>query len=568
MPQPQQKKKRLGQMLLAEGLVTELQLERALREQKGSGNRLGKVLRDLGYVNEEGIIKVLGKQMNIPHIALNNIVVDPAVVHLIPEMVARRHQVIPLYKKGSNLTLAMVDPLNVFAIDDIQQITGLQISPAVGTEREILKAIERFYSGTGNMEQAIRDADLKSMVEGEALSPKEAEQAEESPVINFVNSLIGQAVKEGASDVHFEPDREGIQIRYRVDGLLHDVMIAPKSLQAGVISRIKILSQLDISEKRVPQDGRFEIKVGEKDIDIRISTLPTAFGEKIVMRLLDKGSVLIGLEGLGFNSETLKEFDRYFRRPFGLILVTGATGSGKTTTLYSVLQMINTPEKNIVTIEDPVEYQLKRITQVQVNEKVGVSFATGLRSILRQDPDVVMVGEIRDGETANLAIQAALTGHLVLSTLHTNDAPGAVARLIDMGAEPFLIASSLTAVVSQKLVRKICKACAAPDNPPQDLIERLELAPLLAKKKGTLMKGTGCAECRGNGYAGRIGLYEFLPVNDAIRALVVSRASSSEIQKAALKSSYRPLRTQGIFKALEGHTSLEEVLRVTQDIEL
>jgi len=568
MPQPQQKKKRLGQMLLAEGLVTELQLERALREQKTSGNRLGKVLRDLGYVNEEGIIKVLGKQMNIPHIALNNIVVDPAVVHLVPEMVARRHQVIPLYKKGSNLTLAMVDPLNVFAIDDIQQITRLEISPAVGTEREILKAIERFYSGTGTMQQAIRDADLKAMVEGEAFSPEEVEQAEDSPVINFVNSLIGQAVKEGASDVHFEPEKEGIQIRYRVDGLLHDVMSAPKSLQAGVISRIKILANMDIAEKRVPQDGRFEIKVGEKDIDIRISTLPTAYGEKIVMRLLDKVSILIGLEELGFKKETLDDFDRYFRRPYGLILVTGATGSGKTTTLYSVLQTINTPEKNIVTIEDPVEYQLKRITQVQVNTKVGVTFATGLRSILRQDPDVVMVGEIRDRDTANLAIQAALTGHLVLSTLHTNDAPGAVARLIDMGAEPFLIASSLTAVVSQKLIRKVCIGCAAPYAPPRDLVESLELDKHLAGKALKLLKGTGCADCRGSGYAGRIGLYEFLPITDAIRELIVRRASSVEIRKGANRAQYRSLRSEGILKALEGLTSLEEVLRVTQEIEL
>ncbi len=570
MPFPQQKKKRLGEMLLAAGLLTELQLERALREQKKSGIRLGKVLRELGYVDEEGIIAVLGKQMGIPHIALSRIVIDPAVVNIVPELVARRHQVLPLFKKEQTLTLAMVDPLNVFAIDDIQQITDLEIVPVVGTEREILKAIERYYSGTGAMQEAIRDADKYAMLDIEDFIPQQEEEDDDSPAIKFVNTLIGQAVNEGASDIHLEPDREIIQIRYRVDGLLHDVMCAPKSLQAGVISRIKILGNLDIAEKRVPQDGRFEIKVGEKDIDIRISTLPTVFGEKIVMRLLDKRSVLIGLEELGFKKETLHHFDRYFRRPHGLILVTGATGSGKTTTLYSILQTINTPEKNIVTIEDPVEYQLKRITQVQVNSKVGVTFASGLRSILRQDPDVVMVGEIRDGDTVTLTIQAALTGHLVLSTLHTNDAPGAVARLIDMGAEPFLIASSLTAIVSQKLVRKCCTGCAAPDSPPEELLSRLGIHDLLATqgKTADFLKGTGCAECRGTGYSGRLGLYEFLPVNDSIRALIVRQASSAEIGKAALQIPYySSLRSEGVLKAIQGLTTLEEVLRVTQDLE-
>lgn len=569
MPLPQQKKKMLGEMLIAEGLITQMQLDKALREQEFNGGRLGRVLGNLGYVTEEGIIKVLGKQMGISHVELGRIVIDPDVVHLVPELVARRHQVLPLFKKGTSLTLAMVDPLNVFAIDDIHQITGLEINPAVGTEREIIKAIERFYSGTGTMQDAIREADLKGMMEVEESIPEQADLAEDSPVVKFVNTLLGQAVKEGASDVHLEPDGEIIRIRYRVDGLLHDVMTAPKSLQAGVISRIKILASLDIAEKRVPQDGRFEMKVGEKDIDIRLSTLPTIFGEKIVMRLLDKMSVLIGLKELGFEAEILQDFDRYFRRPYGLILVTGSTGSGKTTTLYAVLQTINTPEKNIVTIEDPVEYQLKRITQVQVNMKVGVTFANGLRSILRQDPDVVMVGEIRDRDTATIAIQAALTGHLVMSTLHTNDAPGAIARLIDMGAEPFLIASSLTAVVAEKLVRRLCKGCVSPYTPPADLLERLGMRDLLeSRQQLSFSKGTGCAECRGTGYTGRVGLFELLPVDDAIRSLIVSRASSAEIRKAALQAKYRPLRTDGILKALQGLTTLEEVLRVTQEIDI
>jgi len=569
MQRPQQKKKRLGQILLAEGLLTELQLERALSVQKESGVRLGKVLRELGYVDEEKFIAVLGKQMGITHVDLSRMAVDPKVVHLIPELTARRHQVLPIFKRDNTLTLAMVDPLNVFAIDDIQQISGLEIIPAVGTEHEILKAIERYFSGTGAMQEAIRDADRDTIEHIDDFPSAQDTQDEDSPAIKFVNTLIGQAVSEGASDIHLEPDHDTIQVRYRVDGLLHDVTTAPKSLQAGVISRVKILGSMDIAERRVPQDGRFEMNVGDKEVDIRVSTLPTVFGEKVVMRLLDKASILIGLEKLGFKKKTLDEFSRFFRRPHGFILVTGATGSGKTTTLYSVLQTINTPEKNIVTIEDPVEYQLKRITQVQVNPKVGVTFSTGLRSILRQDPDVVMIGEIRDRETVTLAIQAALTGHLVLSTLHTNDAPGALARLIDMGAEPFLIASSLVAVVSQKLVRKLCKACAVPYNPPEDLVMRLGIRDLMENQDETIRisKGTGCAECRGTGYSGRIGLYEFLPINEAIRELIVSRASSVEIGKAASQTHYRTLRSEGILKAIQGLTSLEEVLRVTQEIE-
>ncbi len=571
MPLFEQKKKRLGEMLIAEGIITELQLERALREQKDSGSRLGKVLRDLEYVTEDEIIKVLGKQMGIPHIELSTTVVDTDVICLVPELVARRYQILPLFKKDKTLTLSMVDPLNVFAIDEIQHLTGLEIIPMVGTEREILKAIERYYSGSGAMEEAIRDASLKSVGDvGDFIEEQdeEGEEDKDSPAIKFVNTMIGQAIKEGASDIHFEPDGEIIQIRYRVDGLLRDVTTAPIAMQAPVVSRLKILASLDISEKRIPQDGRFEMKVSAKDIDIRLSTLPTMFGEKIVMRLLDKMSILVGLEELGFKTETLQDFGKYFRRPHGLILVTGATGSGKTTTLYSVLQTINTQEKNIVTVEDPVEYQLKRITQVQVNERVGVTFSSGLRSILRQDPDVVMIGEIRDRDTAALAIQAALTGHLVLSTLHTNDAPGAIARIVDMGAEPFLVASSLSAVVAQKLIRKVCKGCAAPYTPPEDLIERLGMREQLVNHASAMiLKGTGCAECRGTGYVGRLGLYEFLPVSNAIRNLIVSRASSAEIQKIALEEgAYKPLREEGILKMLQGLTTLDEVLRVTQEI--
>jgi len=555
-------------MLIAEGLLNQDQLDRALKEQKRLGGRLGSVLRSLKYVTEEDIIRVLGRQMGIPHMALSSIIIDPDVIELVPELAARRHQVLPLFKKAGALTLAMADPLNVFAIDDIQQATGCRISPVVVTEEELLRAIDRYYGGPGVPQGALRETELRPLEKTSESPADSAVPAEDSPVIKFVNTLIAQAVKEGASDIHVEPEGETIRIRYRVDGLLRDVMTVPKALQAGIASRIKVMADLDIAERRVPQDGRVEVDVAGKPIDIRLSTLPSILGEKIVMRLLDKGSVLLGLKELGFSEATLPRFERLAQRPYGLILVTGATGSGKTTTLYSLLQSINTPEKNIVTIEDPVEYQLKRITQVQVNPKAGITFANGLRSILRQDPDVVMVGEIRDRETATIAIQAALTGHLVMSTLHTNDAAGAVARLVDMGAEPFLIASALTAVVAQKLVRKICQKCKTAYLPPRELIEELGLAsPSSETDQVSWAKGTGCKACRASGYTGRIGIYELLPIDDAVRALVISRSSSSEIRKLAHAAGNRSLRIEGLAKVFEGITTLEEILRVTQDIE-
>src|SRR3990172_4162288 len=431
MPLPQQKRKKLGEMLIAEGLISREQLERALAEQRQHGGRIGTILRSLGFVTEDDIIKVRGKQMGIQPVMLSNIIIDPDVVKIIPETLARRYQIIPLFKKDKAVTLAMVDPLNVFAVDDIRRLTGMEIEPVVSSETEIMKAIARFYSRTGTMEEAVRTFDERRVKQdrrtgldrrrGEMLVEDQffidaqgAELAfgdegtsletiaEDTPVIKLVNTMIAQAVREGASDIHIEPDAEVLRIRYRVDGLLHEVMTPPRHLQAGVPSRIKIMADLDIAEKRVPQDGRIQMKVGEKDIDIRLATLPTIFGEKIVMRLLDKGSLLLGLEQLGFSPETLKKFKKMITRPYGLLLVTGPTGSGKTTTLYSVLSSINSLEKNIITIEDPVEYQIKMINQVQVNPKVGITFANGLRSILRQDPDIIMVGEIRDRETATM----------------------------------------------------------------------------------------------------------------------------------------------------------------------
>ncbi len=388
--------------------------------------------------------------------------------------------------------------------------------------------------------------------------------AEDAPIIKLVNIMIAQAVREGASDIHVEPEEEVVRIRYRVDGIMRDAMSPPKNLHAGVTSRIKIMADLDIAERRIPQDGRIRMRVGEHSIDIRLSTLPTVHGEKMVMRILDKQSVLLGLDDLGFEADTRMKFENLIRKPYGLLLVTGPTGSGKTTTLYAALHSINSRDKNIVTVEDPVEYQLKGINQVQVNLKVGVTFGGGLRAILRQDPDVIMIGEIRDRETATIAVQAALTGHLVLSTLHTNDAPSAIARLMDIGVEPFLISSSLTGVLAQRLVRKVCPNCQSSYNPDADLLKVLGLQ----GKKLKFVNGTGCQECRGTGYLGRVGLFELLPMDEKIRQMTVARASAAQIRSHARGAGFRQLREDGLVKAIGGGTTLEEVIRVTQDIEI
>lgn len=566
MALPLQKKKMLGEMLIAEGIITRGQLERTLAEQKLHGGRLGVILRNLGYVSEEAIIKVLGKQMGIPHMSLDNVIVEPDIAKMIPETVARRYQAIPLYKKGNVITVAMVDPLNVFAIDDIRRITGSDIQTVVSTERDILKAIDRFYSVSSSMQDAIKDFASQAAAE-EGIEDRsialEAKAADETPVIKLVNMMITQAVKDGASDIHVEPDEKATRIRYRVDGILHEVMNPPKHLQSGISSRIKILASLDISEKRVPQDGRLNMNVGEKSLDIRVSTLPTIFGEKVVMRLLDKGAILPSLEEIGFSTAALNKFKKMITKPYGFILVSGPTGSGKTTTLYSALNIINSMEKNIITIEDPVEYQLKLVNQVQINPKAGVTFATGLRSILRQDPDIIMVGEVRDKETAVIAIQAALTGHLVFSTLHTNDAPGAIARLVDMGIEPFLIASSLMVVVGQRLVRKVCQKCKRAYKPTAELLKELEIS---ETSDITFVEGAGCQNCRGTGYSGRIALFEVLIIDEAIRNLIIAKASTTTIRAAAFKTGFTGLREEGLDKAIKGITTLEEVLRVTQEI--
>jgi len=584
-------------MLISEGLLSEVQLERTLAEQRAHGGRIGVLLKELGFVTEDDIIKALGKQMGIEYVDLSTTIIDPEVIRTVPEILARRHSVIPLFKKENILTLAMADPLNVFAIDDVKRVSGLQVEPVMSKEADMMKSIDRYYGMTGTMEEVVRSfeeerattdrrqgtgerrrddrraaqspylidsGDTGDGTEGESLETV----ADDAPVVKLVNTAIMQAVREGASDIHIEPDSDVLRIRFRIDGILREVTAAPKELQKGVISRIKIMASLDISERRVPQDGRIEMKVGGKEFDLRLSTLPTIHGEKAVMRLLDKTSVMLGLDDLGFAVETLKSIRKVIHRPYGLMLVTGPTGSGKTTTLYSALTELNSVEKNIVTIEDPVEYQIKRITQVPVNVKSGVTFPSGLRSILRQDPDIVMVGEVRDRETAVIAIQAALTGHFVLSTLHTNDSAGAIARLIDIGVEPFLIASSLVGIISQRLLRKVCKHCKTAYPAPPRLVAELKLRNYVGGEKEILLvRGKGCTECRGIGYSGRVGIYELLIADDAIRSLIISRAPSTEIRKKAAEQKFRSLQAEGLRKAIQGITTIEEVLRVTQEFD-
>jgi type IV pilus assembly protein PilB len=562
MALPQQKRQKLGEMLLAEGLLTAEQLETALAEQRRHGGRIGAILKSLGFVTEEGIIKTLGRQTGIPHQVLSTVIIDPDVIKRVPELLARRHQAVPLYKKGTTLTIAMVDPLNVVAIDDIARATALDIQPVVATEQDVMRAIERQYGMTATIQEAVKDLDPVEVGDPSAAAAERL--AEDTPVVKFVTTIITQAVHDGASDIHIEPDADVLRVRHRVDGILQEVTTAPKGLQGGVLSRVKILADLDISERRVPQDGRIQMKVGERDIDLRVSTLPTIFGEKVVLRILDKRQGIVKLQDLGFAPGMFEIVQRLVARPYGLFLVTGPTGSGKTTTLCAALNTINTVARNIVTIEDPVEYQLRIVNQVQVNPKAGVTFANGLRSILRQDPDVIMVGEIRDRETATIAIQAALTGHLVFSTLHTNDAPSAIARLVDIGVEPYLIVSSLIGVVAQRLVRKVCPSCRKPAAVPTGVFEGI------APEAGTLSpaKGSGCSGCRETGYNGRTGLFELLTVNDSLRDLIVTRAPASAMSAAAIQAGYVPLRQAGLAKAASGITTLEEVYRVTQDADV
>jgi type IV pilus assembly protein PilB len=544
--------RQLGQILVDEGLISEGQLGEAQEVQRSLGKSLGRVLIDKGYVTERDLVSALATQIGMEFIDLGEVDVDAQAVTAISDTIAKRYD-------DGKLVVAMSDPANVFALDDIRTITGLDVKPVVATRDDILGAIKRFHRMADEIE-AIAD-DLGAPDEADDLSAVRA-VTEEPPIVKFVNLLITQAVNDGASDIHIEPGERDIRVRYRIDGVLHEVMRSPKSIQSGVISRLKIMAEVDIAERRIPQDGRIALSIAGKPIDLRFSTLPTVYGEKVVMRILDKTAVMLELSDLGFLEENEKRFEEAYVKPYGLILVTGPTGSGKSTTLYATLNVKNKPDINIITTEDPVEYRLNGINQVQINKKAGLTFASALRSILRQDPDVVLVGEMRDSETATIGIEAALTGHLVLSTLHTNDAPSAITRLTEMGVEPFLVGSATDCVLAQRLARRVCNKCTELvrlDGPayltagfPQDV----------ADDRPELPKPIGCSACTNTGYRGRLAVHEVMTVTEDIERLCVARASSEEIKRVAISQGMKTLREDGLAKVLLGRTTIEEVGRV------
>lgn len=552
--------------LIARGYLNQDQAIRVLAEMAKGKASLKDTLLKLAFLKEEDLLVTEADILGLTYLNIDEYLIDEVVIKMVPEKVARTHLIIPVFKVGQVLTIATSDPANLLALDEIRAAAGAEVEVVVCARPIIKKAIDQYYGVGGNF------TDLMKSLDGGTVAPRNrratdpqltAEEAgkaaEEAPVIKLVNMIIMKAVEEKASDIHIEPEEDLMRVRNRVDGVMHESLTIPKKLQLAVASRIKILSKIDIAETRKPQDGKIRLKVEGRDLDIRVSTLPTMHGENIVMRLLEQSKVVLGLADLGFEEETRKRFDTLIHKAYGMVLVTGPTGAGKTTTLYTALNTINTVDKNIITIEDPVEYQIPMIRQTQVNVKAGLTFASGLRSILRQDPDVVLVGEIRDTETADIAVQAALTGHLVFSSIHTNDAAGAVARLLDMNIEPFLVSSALVGVVAQRLVRGICKKCKEPYKVDAELLAKMGI-----KGSGTTFyKGKGCTECNGTGHGKRMGIYELLFVDEPIRRLIIQRASADEIKTQAQKSGMISMRVDGIRKAEKGLTTLEEVLKVT-----
>ena len=597
---------KLGEILVRENLISPQNLREALDYQREHGGRLGPSLVKLGLISDDMITAVLSRQYGIPSVNLDLFNIDPAVLRLIPQEVAQKHSVLPLSRVGATLTLAMVDPTNVYALDDVKFMTGLNVEPVVVAENSVQQAIANYYGTSREIElastateEAAYERALKNSSNGngaithddlvsldsidfdtehssedvEVLEDNEeidlstlSRMSEDAPVVRLVNVLLVDALRRGASDIHVEPYEKELRIRFRIDGVLYDVMHPPLKMRDALISRVKIMSKLDISEKRLPQDGRIKIKVKvdsrSRELDFRVSTLPTLFGEKVVLRLLDKQNLMLDMTKLGFEPESLQKFQRNISKPYGMVLVTGPTGSGKTNTLYSALQSLNTVDTNIMTAEDPVEFNLMGINQVQMKEQIGLNFAAALRSFLRQDPNIVLVGEIRDFETAEIAIKAALTGHLVLSTLHTNDAPSTISRLMNMGIEPFLVATSVNLIQAQRLIRRVCKDCRQEHpTPPEALIE----VGFSADEARTLKtyKGKGCTTCNNTGYKGRIGLYEVMEITDELRELILIGASALELRKKAIDDGMITLRESGLYKIRDGVTTIEEVVRET-----
>jgi len=592
---------RIGELLLKEKRITAQQLQEALNYQRQNGGKLGANLVKLGYVKDEEITALLSKQYGVPSIALNQFEIDVAVIKLVPAETARKYQIVPLSRSGATLTIAMTDPTNVFAMDDVKFMTGYNVEPVVASETALLESIEKYYGAAGPpapskggmsssaaaaapgesaLEMAARSltemptmladaaaADVEVIEDLEEISAEMlSRQGEEAPVIKLVNVILMSAISKGASDIHIEPYEKEYRVRYRMDGILYNIMAPPLKMRDAIPSRVKIMAKLDIAEKRLPQDGRIKIRFSDngtaKDIDFRVSCLPTLFGEKIVMRLLDKGKLMLDMTKLGFEVESLKKLETQIQKPWGMVLVTGPTGSGKTNTLYSSIAKLNGTDTNIMTAEDPVEFNLPGINQVQVRESIGLNFAAALRSFLRQDPNIILVGEIRDFETAEIAVKAALTGHLVLSTLHTNDAPSTISRLMNMGIEPFLVASSLNLVCAQRLVRRVCANCKVDDEVPPPALEQVGFsADDAASVKPK--KGTGCEKCNKTGYKGRVGLYEVMEITDELRELILVGASSLEIRRKAIEEGMITLRGSGLRKIKDGVTTIEEVLRET-----
>jgi type IV pilus assembly protein PilB len=564
--------RRLGDLLIAEGLINEDQLARALAEQKGGTEKLGTILLKLDFIQEEQLIGFLSRQYGIPSITLSQLDIDPDVLKLVPDTIARKYEVLPVARQGSSLTLAMADPTNVFAMDDVAFMTNLQVAPVVASQAAIRKAIERNYDQQGAVTDVLNalsnDLTDVEVVEETNATPTQAdvfelkESADEAPVVKLVNMVLVDAIRKGASDIHWEPYEKIFRIRFRVDGVLHEMLAPPKRLEPAIISRLKIMSNLDIAERRLPQDGRIKLRYNTREIDFRVSILPTIFGEKAVLRILDKDALKLDLTELGFDSWSLEKFTHAIHQPYGMVLITGPTGSGKTTTLYSAIHTINKPDHNIMTAEDPVEYNLKGVNQVQVDEGVGRTFAAALRSFLRQDPDVILVGETRDLETAQISIRAALTGHLVFSTLHTNDCPSTIARLVDMGIPPFLISSALVLLLAQRLGRKVCKDCKQPYEIEEESLTAYGHVPT-GLGKVEIFKGKGCQVCNFTGMKGRIAIYEVMPISEELREAILKGAPTAELREVAQAQGMKTLRQAGLQKVLEGTTTVDEVLRVT-----
>ncbi|MDD5565711.1 MAG: GspE/PulE family protein [Candidatus Omnitrophica bacterium] len=564
-------KETIVDILFKSGLIPKEKLDKALEIQKTKQVPLRRVLVEEGYISDADLLSLISNQLYIPTLHISKYKFDPDIIKLIPEHIARQYSVIPLSRIGNTITVAMVDPLNIFALDDLKALTGCAIDTVLSSEEEMLKAIQLHYgSGVdiqkmlkeGTLAEAGLDAKDLELLRNEEIELSSAiEESEKPTIVKLVDLMLTEALKRRASDVHVEPEEDGLRVRYRIDGSLHEIFKLPRKNQNAILARLKIISNLDITENRIPQDGRFKVKFEGREVDFRVSSLPIKFGQKFVLRSLDKTNLSIGLDKLGFSEQPLRIFKEAIAKPFGMILVTGPTGSGKSTTLYSVLNQLNTPERNIVTIEDPVEYQVEGITQIQVKPEIGLDFASGLRSILRQTPDVIMIGEIRDSETADIAVKASLTGQVVLSTLHTNDAISSITRLIDMSVEPFLVSSSLVMLCAQRLCRRICPKCRKPVEVPHEFLEDIAF-----KDKATFYNAQGCKHCNNTGFYGRVAILEAVLIDDAIREMVIKKKSLDEIKEYAIgKNGMKTLRDDAFLKVKEGTVSIEEALRVTTE---